>query len=148
MTQKTAYFTKNEIDRDWYLIDAKDKVLGRLATKIARLLLGKESPKFTPGQDTGSFVVVINASRIRVTGAKAKNKVYYRHSGYPGGLKAETFEVLIKRKPTEVLLKAVAGMLPHNRLGKRLITKLKIYAGESHPHQAQKPVTIEQSQGG
>lgn len=126
-----------EIKREWHVIDAKDKVLGRLATEVASLLMGKHKPIFSPNLDVGDYVVVINADKVRVTGKKAKEKVYYWHSGYPGGFKSITFEKLMQDKPTRAVEYAVKGMLPHTRLGARMVKKLKVYAGESHPHLAQ-----------
>ena len=137
---KTYYPKKKDnIQREWVLIDANDQNLGRLATRIATLLLGKHKPEFTPGVDLGDFVVVINAERIRVTGNKLDQKVYYRHSGYPGGLKATTLREQLRRHPERVIRSAVWGMLPHNRLGRKLLKHLKVYAGPEHPHAAQNP---------
>lgn len=142
MAQKsTKYFTNTEIKRDWKLIDAEDKILGRLAVEIANTLRGKDKVSFTPNQDTGDFVVVINAEKIATSGNKEDQKVYHRHSGYYGGHKQETLANLRKRRPEEILRRAVKGMLPHNRLSDRLITKLKIYAGTEHPHEAQLAAT-------
>jgi len=135
--QRTKYFTKNETGRPWRLIDAEGKILGRLAVEIANALRGKDKPTFTPNQDCGDFVVVINAEKFKVTGKKESQKVYHRHSGYPGGHKQETLGSLKARRPEEVIRRVVKGMLPHNRLSDRLITKLKIYAGSEHPHSAQ-----------
>lgn len=132
-----------EVRQGWYLIDAKDKVLGRLATTIARRLRGKHKPEFTPHTDTGDYIVVINANAVRVTGRKSTDKVYYRHSGYPGGLKQETFEKLLARRPEHILELAVKGMLPKNSLGRKLLCKLKIYPGQTHPHGAQQPEILE-----
>jgi large subunit ribosomal protein L13 len=138
----TPYFTKDRVDRPWYVVDAEGVVLGRLAVGVAKLLLGKTRAQFTPGQDTGGFVVIINADKIRVTGTKLLNKVYYTHSGFPGGLRAKTLGDRMQRQPLEVVREAVKGMLPHNKLGARLITKLKLYTSADHPHQAQQPVVI------
>lgn len=133
-----TYSTKaSEIERKWHLIDASDKVLGRVATQAARLLLGKDKPIFTRHLDTGDYVVVINAEKVRFTGNKAKQKMYYRHSGYPGGLKSVDLETLMKTDPTKVIEHAVKGMLPHTRLGAQMIKKLKVYVGDKHPHGAQ-----------
>lgn len=132
-----------QIERKWHLIDAEGQTLGRLATEIARVLRGKTKPQYTPHIDTGDFVVVVNADKVVVTGRKAEQKVYYRHTGYPGGLKETSYEVMMERKPTEVLRKAVKGMLPRNRLSRAQLTKLKIYAGPEHPHEAQKPQKLE-----
>ncbi len=133
----TKFYIKDSVERDWVVIDAKDQTLGRLATKVAMALRGKDKPHFTPNQDCGSFVVVTNSSLIKVTGKKMDQKLYRRHSGTPGGYKEETLANLLKRRPNEVIRKAVKGMLPHNRLSDRLITKLKIYEGAAHPHEAQ-----------
>ncbi len=133
-----TYSTKaSDIKREWHIIDASDKVLGKLATQIANLLMGKHKPIFCRHLDTGDFVVVINAEQVRVTGNKAKQKLYYRHSGYPGGLKSISFEKMMQTHPTRVIEHAVKGMLPHNRLGASIRKKLKVYAGDTHPHLAQ-----------
>ena len=133
-----TYSTKaSDIKREWHVIDASGKVLGRLATQVARLLMGKHKPIFSPNLDTGDFVVVINAEKVRVTGNKAKQKVYYRHSGYPGGLKSIDLEKMMQTNPTKVIEHAVKGMLPHNRLGAKMFKKLKVYTGDTHPHLAQ-----------
>ncbi len=136
---KTYYPKKDDIRREWVLIDANDQNLGRLATRIATILLGKHKPEFTPGVDMGDFVVVINAERIRVTGNKLDQKMYYRHSGYPGGLKQISLREQLRRHPERVIRSAVWGMLPHNRLGRKLLKHLKVYAGPEHPHAAQNP---------
>jgi large subunit ribosomal protein L13 len=136
---KTYSAKTGEVSRDWYLVDADGKTLGRLATQIADRLRGKGKPQFTPHIDTGDFVVVVNAEKIAVTGKKLEDKRYYRHSGYPGGLKVRTLREQLERRPNEVLRKAVWGMLPHTKLGRRQITKLKIYTGPEHPHTAQEP---------
>ena len=137
-----TYSTKaSEIEREWHLIDASDEVLGRLATRIAGLLMCKHKPIFSRHLDTGDYVVVINAEKIRVTGNKAKQKLYYRHSGYPGGLKSVSLEKMMQTHPTRVIEHAVKGMLPHNRLGAKMMKKLKIYVGDNHPHQAQTKAT-------
>ena len=136
---KTYSAKPGEVQRDWYLVDAEGKTLGRLATQIADRLRGKGKPQYTPHVDTGDFVVVVNADKVRVTGNKLDDKLYYRHSGYPGGLRARTLRDQLERRPTEVLRKAVKGMLPRNRLGRAQLTKLKIYAGPDHPHEAQSP---------
>jgi large subunit ribosomal protein L13 len=128
-----------EIERRWYLVDAEGETLGRLATQIADTLRGKNKPQYTPHVDTGDFVVVVNADKIAVTGKKLDDKIYYRHSGYPGGLKSRTLREQLERRPTEVLRSAVKGMMPRNRLARQQITKLKIYAGATHPHEAQAP---------
>jgi large subunit ribosomal protein L13 len=136
---KTYNAKPGEIAREWYLVDAQGQTLGRLATAIADTLRGKNKPQFTPHVDTGDFVVVVNAEKISVTGNKLDQKMYYRHSGYPGGLKQRSLREQLERRPTEVLRKAVKGMLPRNRMSRQQITKLKIYAGPEHPHEAQQP---------
>ncbi len=140
--EKTYYPKVSDVERKWILVDAHDQNLGRLATQIATLLLGKHRPNFTPGVDTGDFVVVVNAERIRVTGDKMTQKTYYRHSRYPGGLKSISLRDMLARHPERVIEKAVWGMLPHNKLGRRLLKKLKVYAGPDHPHGAQQPVPL------
>jgi len=137
--QKTYTPKAAEITREWLLVDANDKYLGRLATQIAHVILGKHKPMFTPGVDTGDFVVVINAERIRVTGNKMEDKVYHHHTGYPGGLKSITLRQQLIKHPDRVIRRAVWGMLPHNKRGRTMIKKLKIYAGPDHPHAAQNP---------
>jgi large subunit ribosomal protein L13 len=136
---KTFSAKLSDIERNWYVVDANDKVLGRLATAIAMVLRGKNKPIFTPHMDTGDFVIVINAEKVKLTGNKLNDKKYYSHSGYPGGLKETTAGKLLKEKPERVLISAVRGMLPKNSLGRQLIKKLKIYAGPEHPHTAQNP---------
>jgi len=128
-----------EVQRNWWIVDADGKNLGRLASTIADVLRGKNKPQYTPHVDTGDFVVVVNAEKIAVTGNKLVGKVYYRHSGYPGGIKSRTLGEMLERRPTEVLRKAVKGMLPKNRIAAQQLNKLKIYAGPEHPHAAQKP---------
>jgi large subunit ribosomal protein L13 len=132
-----------EVERKWHVIDAEGQTLGRLATEIARLLRGKNKPQYTPHVDTGDFVVVVNAEKVVVTGKKAEQKVYYRHTGYPGGLRETSYETMLERKPTEILGKAVRGMMPRTRLGRQQFRKLKIYAGPEHPHEAQAPEPYE-----
>ena len=140
---KTYTAKPGEITREWYLVDAEGKTLGRLATQIADVLRGKRKPQYTPHVDTGDFVVVVNCEKIAVTGAKLDDKMYYRHSGYPGGLKARPLRDQLERQPAEVLRKAVRGMLPKNRLARKQLLKLKIYAGPEHPHEAQAPKPLE-----
>jgi large subunit ribosomal protein L13 len=132
-----------EVERKWYVVDAEGKHLGRLATEIVRVLRGKNKPQYTPHVDVGDFVVVVNADRVAVTGKKAEQRVYRRHSGYPGGMKETSYEQMLARKPTEVLRKAVYGMMPKTRLARKQFKKLKIYAGPEHPHSAQDPQTLE-----
>jgi len=139
---KTYNAKPGEIERLWYVVDAEGKTLGRLATQIADTLRGKRKPQYTPHVDTGDFVVVVNAEKIHVTGKKLDEKLYYRHSGYPGGLRQRTLREELERRPTEVLRKAVRGMLPRTRLGRAQLTKLKIYAGPDHPHDAQAPKAL------
>jgi large subunit ribosomal protein L13 len=129
----------DEISRDWLVMDASERVLGRLATEVARLLRGKHKPEYTPHLDTGDFVVVVNAEKVRVTGSKLEDKKYYRHSGKPGTLHVETLRERMEKYPERVIQAAVWGMLPKNRLGRRLLKKLKVYRGDEHPHQAQQP---------
>lgn len=136
---KTFSAKPSDIERNWYVVDAKGKVLGRLASAISMILRGKNKPIFTPHMDTGDFVIVINADKVKLTGKKLTDKKYYWHTGYPGGLKEITAEKLLKEKPERVLIRAVRGMLPKTRLGRQLIKKLKIYAGPEHPHSAQNP---------
>jgi large subunit ribosomal protein L13 len=143
---KTYSAKPGEITREWYLVDAEGKTLGRLATQIADTLRGKRKPQYTPHVDTGDFVIVVNAEKIQVTGNKLDQKRYYRHSGYPGGLRSRTLREQLERRPTEVLRVAVKGMLPKNRLARQQITKLKIYAGPEHPHEAQNPKPLEPEQ--
>lgn len=138
-----TYFATNEIvEHKWYVVDASGKVLGRLASQIAKYLRGKHKPEYTPHVDTGDYIVVINASQVKVTGNKEKEKVYYHHSGYPGGIKEATFEKLHAKDPTQIIELAVKGMLPKNPLGRDMLRKLKVYAGAEHPHAAQQPVEI------
>jgi large subunit ribosomal protein L13 len=132
-----------EVERKWYVVDAEGKHLGRLATEIVRVLRGKNKPQYTPHVDVGDFVVVVNADRVAVTGRKAEQRVYRRYSGYPGGMKETSYEQMLARKPTEVLRKAVYGMMPKSRLARKQFKKLKIYAGPEHPHSAQDPQTLE-----
>ena len=139
---KTYYAKPNEVAREWLLIDAQDQVLGRVASKAAHILRGKHKPTYTPHVDTGDFVVIINADKIRVTGKKLTDKEYYRHSGYPGGLKCETFEEAMEKHPERVIEHAVKGMLHKNTLGRAMAKKLKVYAGVEHPHMAQQPREI------
>ena len=140
---KTYVATPATRERNWLVVDATGKTLGRLATEIANVLRGKRKPEYTPHCDVGDFVIVVNAEKVAVTGNKRQEKRYYRHSGYPGGLRSRTFEEMIARRPEEVLRLAVKGMLPRNRLGRQQLRKLKIYAGPEHPHQAQQPAAME-----
>jgi len=136
---RTVFAKKGDVERKWYLVDANNAVLGRLAVKIANCLRGKNKPIFTPNTDTGDFIVVVNAEKVKLTGRKLDNKVYYRHSGYPGGIKSETARERMNKAPETILADAVWGMLPKGRLGRAMIKKLKVYRGPEHPHEAQKP---------
>jgi large subunit ribosomal protein L13 len=140
---KTYVANPTDRERNWLVVDAAGKTLGRLATQIADLLRGKGKPTYTPHVDVGDFVVIVNAEKIRVTGNKLAAKRYYRHSGYPGGLRSRTLAEMLERRPEEVIRKAVRGMLPRSRLGRKQLTKLKVYAGPDHPHAAQKPQPLE-----
>jgi large subunit ribosomal protein L13 len=141
--EKMTKFIKSEdADKKWYLVDATDQVLGRLASKVALVIRGKNKPTFTPNMDTGDFVIVINAEKIIVTGKREELKTYSHYSGYPGGLKTKSYGELLEKKPEFIIENAVKGMLPKNKLGSKLIKKLKVYKGEGHPHKAQKPETI------
>ena len=140
---RTFMAKKGSVEQNWCVVDAENKVLGRLASELARILRGKHKPDFTPHVDTGDYVIVINAEKVNLTGNKLKDKVYYSHSGYPGGIKSITAENLKAKKPEALIRLAVKGMLPKNRLGRKLFKKLKVYAGGEHPHQAQQPKPIE-----
>ena len=139
MIMKTYSLKKEEVKRNWFVVDATDRVLGRVATKIADKIRGKDKPSFTPHTDGGDDVIVINAEKIKVTGSKFNNKIYYRHSLYPGGLKSQTFKELIEKNPERVIEEAVKGMLPKNKLGKSIIKKLKVFQGPNHNHESQQP---------
>ncbi len=139
-----TYVTKEaDVQRDWYVVDARGQTLGRLAARVARVLLGKHKPIYSPSVDTGDCVIVVNAEKLHVTGRKLDQKIYYRHSGYPGGLKEITLRNLLQRHPTRAVEYAVRGMLPKNRLGRRIFKHLKVYAGSEHPHAAQQPKPLE-----
>lgn len=141
MTFNKTYSPKaGDIERSWWVVDAADLPLGRLASEVAQILRGKHKPMYAPHMDLGDHVIVVNAERIAVTSEKAQQKIYYRHSGYPGGIKAETFEALRRRRPEAIVERAVRGMLPKNKLGRQMARKLKVYAGSDHPHRAQQPV--------
>ena len=140
--KQTKFISTEKAQRNWVIVDAKDKVLGRLATQVASIIRGKTKPTFTPNADTGDFVVVINAGQIKITGKREFQKTYKHHTGYPGGLKEKSYEELLAKKPEFIIENAVRGMLPKTRLGNQLIKKLKVYAGSEHPHQAQKPEVI------
>ena len=139
MIMKTYSLKKEEVQRNWFVVDATDRVLGRVATKIADKIRGKDKPSFTPHTDGGDYVIVINAEKIKVTGSKFNNKIYDRHSLYPGGLKSQTFKELIEKNPERVIEEAVKGMLPKNKLGKLIIKKLKVFQGPNHDHESQQP---------
>ncbi len=140
---RTQFAKKNEVEHKWYLVDAKDKVLGRLATRVATYLRGKNKSVFTPNVDTGDFVVVVNAEKIKLTGKKMDEKIYYHHSGYIGGIKAATARERLAKDPEDVIKDAIWGMLPKNRLGRAMLKKLKVYRGPEHPHAAQKPEILQ-----
>ena len=140
---KTYVATPATAERNWYVVDASGRTLGRLATQVADALRGKRKPEYTPHVDTGDFVIVVNAEKIAVTGDKLSQKRYYRHSGYPGGLRSRTLREMLERRPEEVVRKAVRGMMPRSRLGRKQLTKLKVYAGPEHPHAAQQPQPME-----
>ena len=140
---KTYQAKKEEVEHQWYLVDAQGKILGRLATELAKILRGKNKPIYTPHVDTGDFVIVVNAGKVALTGKKMKDKIYYHHTGYPGGIREMSAEKLLAKKPTEMIRIAVKGMLPKNSLGRQMIQKLKVYAGAKHPHEAQKPVPLQ-----
>ncbi|MBT8201402.1 MAG: 50S ribosomal protein L13 [Acidimicrobiia bacterium] len=140
--QRTYVPKIDDITRAWYVVDAADLPLGRLASEVAKVLRGKHKPSFTPHLDVGDYVIVVNADKVRVTSKKSEEKIYYRHSGYPGGIKAESFEALIARRPEAVVERAIKGMLPKNRLGRAMYRKLHVYAGSEHPHASQKPESL------
>ena len=140
---RTKSYKNIDLDNNWLLLDAKDETLGRLSSKIASILMGKNKAQYTPHNDLGDYVVVVNAEKIKVTGNKNTQKRYYRHTGYPGGLKSSTFSEMIEKDPENTILKAVKGMLPKNKLSNSMISKLKIYAGDNHPHAGQNPIKIE-----
>ena len=139
----TKSYKLDSLDKSWLLVDASDKTLGRLSTNIAKILMGKNKPEYTPHNDVGDYVVVINAEKIKVTGNKNEQKMYYRHTGYPGGIKSQSFNDLIASYPDRIITSAVKGMLPKNKLSNSVIKKLKVYKGESHPHTAQNPIKLE-----
>ena len=140
---KTKSYKNTDLEKKWLLLDASDKTLGRLSSKVAFILMGKDKAQYTPNSDLGDYVVIINAEKIKITGNKDTQKNYYRHTGYPGGLKSTTFLDMIEKKPEEIIFKAVQGMLPKNKLSKTMISKLKVYEGENHPHIGQNPIKIE-----
>ena len=139
---ETTSIRANEINRDWFIVDAEGQILGRLASEIAQILRGKKKPYFTPHMDMGDFVVVVNADKVKVSGKKEEDKSYFRHSGYPGGITQISLKKARQDYPERIIMNAVKGMLPHNRLGRKLLTHLKVYSGELHPHNAQQPQTI------
>jgi len=140
---KTQVAKKEEVTREWYLVDGESQVLGRVATRIANILRGKNKPIFTPSVDTGDFVIVVNAEKIALTGNKLADKMYYSHSGYPGGIKSISAGKLLEKKPEEIIRKAVKGMLPKNKLARHMLSKLKVYSGPAHPHKAQMPKALD-----
>ena len=140
---RTESYKRSDIADSWFLLDAKEQTLGRFATKVANILSGKNKPEYTPNADLGDYVVVINAKKMHVTGKKLDQKIYYRHSGYPGGIKSKPLKYVMNNSASEALKSAVKGMLPKNKLGKQMLTKLKVYDDENHPHSAQKPLSIE-----
>ena len=140
---RTESYKRSDIADSWFLLDAKEQTLGRFATKVANILSGKNKPEYTPNADMGDYVVVINAKKMNVTGKKLDQKIYYRHSGYPGGIKSKPLKEVMNNSASEALKSAVKGMLPKNKLGRQMLTKLKVYDDENHPHSAQKPLSIE-----
>jgi large subunit ribosomal protein L13 len=142
MSDKTYMPKAKEIERQWFVVDATNEVLGRLATEVARILRGKHKPRYTPHADLGDHVVVINAEKIKVTGRKAEQKIYYRHTGYAGGIRSSSYKEVMDKHPERILRKAIWGMLPHNPLGRLIFKKLRVYAGDKHPHLAQKPAAL------
>ena len=139
----STYFPKGEIARKWFVVDASGQTLGRLATRVARILAGKNSPQYTPFLDTGDHVIVINAEKVKISGLKADTKTYYHYTGYPGGIRGEEYKKRFDRKPTLIVEDAIKGMLPHTKLGRAMFSKLKVYKGDKHPHVAQKPQALE-----
>ncbi len=144
---KTYSAKPESVTRDWYIVDATDKTLGRLATEVARRLRGKHKPVYTPHVDTGDYIIILNAAKVRVTGDKAKKKIYHHHTGFPGGIKSITFDKLLARSPERIIEKAVKGMLPKGPLGRQMYRKMKVYAGTEHPHTAQQPQPLEIAEG-
>ena len=141
--QRTTVVKQDLSNRDWYVVDASGKTLGRLATRVAMMLRGKNTPAYVPFMDNGDFVIIVNADKVHVTGHKREDKTYWRHTGYPGGLKLTSLKEMMEKDPTFAIRNAVKGMLPHNRLGRRLLKKLKVYAGPEHPHKAQQPKPLD-----
>ena len=140
---KTISLKKSEISKEWWVVDAKDQILGRFASRIAQIIRGKHKPNFTPHMDMGDFVIVLNAEKIKVTGNKERDKTYFRHTGYPGGVKETSLSMLRRTNPEKILMNAVKGMLPHNRLGRSILSNLKVYKGGKHPHEAQTPKELD-----
>tara|TARA_Y100000994_G_scaffold56494_1_gene45806 strand:+ start:217 stop:645 length:429 start_codon:yes stop_codon:yes gene_type:complete len=140
---ETTYIKANEVDKKWFIVDAADKTLGRLSSKIAQVLRGKNKVNYTPHMDMGDFVIVINAEKVKLSGKKESSKDYFKHTNYPGGAKNISIKVIKEKKPEFILMNSVKGMLPHNRLGKKILTHLKVYAGNEHPHSSQKPIKLE-----
>ena len=142
-SMKTSYIKASELDKKWFLVDAEDKILGRLSSEIAQVLRGKNKTNFTPHMDMGDYVIIINADKIKITGNKATKKEYFKHTNYPGGASLTTFQHMKETKPEFILRNSIKGMLPHNRLGRKILNNLKIYIGDSHPHQSQNPQKLE-----
>ena len=140
---KTTYIKASEIDKKWFIVDATDKTLGRLSSKVAQVLKGKNKPYYTPHMDMGDFVIIIKADKVKLTGKKESTKDYFKHTNYPGGAKNISIKIFKEKKPEFILMNSIKGMLPHNRLGKKILTHLKVYAGDVHPHTSQKPVQLE-----
>jgi len=140
---ETSYIKANEIDKKWFIVDATDKTLGRLSSKVAQVLRGKNKVNYTPHMDMGDFVIIVNADKVKLSGKKASNKDYFKHTNYPGGAKNISIKIMREKKPEFILMNSIKGMLPHNRLGKKILTHLKVYAGNSHPHDSQKPIKLE-----
>ena len=140
---ETSYIKANEVDKKWFIVDATDKTLGRLSSKVAQVLRGKNKVNYTPHMDMGDFVIIVNADKVKLSGKKASQKDYFKHTNYPGGAKNISIKVIKEKKPEFILMNSVKGMLPHNRLGKKILTHLKVYAGNEHPHSSQKPIKLE-----
>tara|TARA_Y100001970_G_scaffold134911_2_gene166034 strand:+ start:26217 stop:26645 length:429 start_codon:yes stop_codon:yes gene_type:complete len=140
---ETSYIKANEVDKKWFIVDATDKTLGRLSSKVAQVLRGKNKVNYTPHMDMGDFVIIVNADKVKLSGKKASQKDYFKHTNYPGGAKNISIKVMREKKPEFILMNSIKGMLPHNRLGKKILTHLKVYAGNDHPHSSQKPIKLE-----
>ncbi len=140
---ETSYIKANEVDKKWFIVDATDKTLGRLSSKVAQVLRGKNKVNYTPHMDMGDFVIIVNADKVKLSGKKASQKDYFKHTNYPGGAKNISIKVMREKKPEFILMNSIKGMLPHNRLGRKILTHLKVYAGNDHPHSSQKPIKLE-----